>query len=720
MSHEDDLSPNPYLERDKKKYPMMSNLNFDVRLLGTKPVLCPMLPSNSSQRMAMFSHNISGAPIPHHPEFPAVASGFEHKFMEYTFNTSRFVADGTILAIVSKYQVGQGLYPITFNPMNYVIYLNHEDQTVDYVTTEQYTRCTNGFGYKNIIDERLLRPGTRVEAGQTLTHSPAVQGEKYCLGTNLNVAYMSSIYTTEDAMGMSRSTAKRLGTTGVKMIPIDIQRNYVPLNLYGTPEEYKFIPDMYGQVREDGILCGFREVDPNTLFLDMNPESLMSPQYHTDYLYYAPPGATIVDIDMYKNPISKVKTPEHIFAQVDAYIQNSLIGYKQLMKVYYEHCVQKGHRPSSAFNTLITNTEMILHANGVRSKNLKSIPKYAYKGEAINFIRMNLTYTHTIEVNCGAKTTDRQGAKGVSSIIIDDEHMPVNEYGVRADIVICPMTPTNRMNFGQLYEQFIGILQYAVIRECKQYYKTDPLRAYDKILEFFYDVNTEYGKLCEQAHRTDKSKISLVDELIGLGYLPVVCPPGLSNIGPDWVLEMRDKYNAFPTPVSYNQTDAEGNVIRRVTTIRPIYIGPVYRYILCKNPHVRASGMSYVNQMSVPITIKRTDVKHQHPIGIVPIRIGEDEVRNLIMTVGPMAYRIISLYANAPAATRIMGRQLLTAKKPSNIKWINVSEQELNSMNVMTQVTKHMLATCGIDAENVVVDKESMKKWLALRRASRK
>lgn len=282
--------------------------------------------------------------------------------------------------------------------------------------------------------------------------------------------------------------------------------------------------------------------------------------------------------------------------------------------------------------------------------------------------------------------------------------MPVNDYGVRADIVIAPEAVVNRMNVGQLYEHFVNCVMDTVFRRTKE------LESYEDrfkmMLEFFYDIDKNYASAVERLHPTEVHRRALMKEFEKLGYFVTVVVPGLSTLTEDWVLYMRDKYNVHPTPVEYNLRDADGNLLRRVRTRRPIWIGKKYLYILYKIPHARSCGMSYVNQMGVPIRVKMKKSKSQHPVGLVPIRLGEDENRNLTMAVGPMAYRILSLYANSPDATAKLTEDLLTLDKPTRLDWVDVNEEQLSKSNTMIQVAKHMLETCGIDINDVLMTKE--------------
>ena len=406
---------NPYLETESwkaatNKWSMLRNLDADPRLLGISLLSSPMCRFDSGQRQAMYASNAVQALIPHGAEMPQVATGFETQFAKYTHNTSRIPQAGTTLACIPKYRTNVGRLPIHFNPSYVLIYLGDEDNLVHYCDVSHYTKCTDGFGYENYINDSYLREGVGLVKDMTITHSKAMHGPGYGLGINANIAYMTMKETTEDAFVISRSLANKLTSTGMKTLTISIDRNMVPLNLYGTADEYKFIPDIHETVREDGILCAFRDVNDASMIVDMTDRALMSPQFlHDDIHYAVEPGAVIVDIDMYRTPHRQIKTQESVFEQVDKYIDNSLIFHRQVIEVYERECVRGGKQPAPEFKVLIDRAVQILGANKEKFLGLKGIPKFTFKGEALRFIHMVITYKYDVAVNKGYKLTDRMG-----------------------------------------------------------------------------------------------------------------------------------------------------------------------------------------------------------------------------------------------------------------------------------------------------------------------
>lgn len=695
----------PSWQRANDRWSMTKNLNVDPRLLGISMLNSPTCQFDSGQRQGMFSSNLVQALIPNGAEMPQVATGFEYNFSKYTANTTRIPQAGTTLACIPKYKTNIGMRPIRFNPSYVLIYLGEEDNLVHYCDISHYTKGTDGFGYENYINPAYLRAGVGLIKDMTISHSKAVQGSQYGFGVNANIAYITMKETVEDAFVMSRSLANRLTSTGIKTLSISIDRNMIPLNMYGGPDEYKFIPDIHETVREDGILCAFREVNEASMISDMTDRALMTPQYlHDDIHYAVEPGAVVIDVDIYKTAHRQIKTQETVFEQADKYIENSLIFHKQILDVYDKECVKGGRQASQEFKVLVDRAVQILGANKQKYLGLKSVPKFTLKGEPLKFIHMVITYRYENRVNNGYKITNAHGGKGVLSVIYDDEDMPINDEGIRADLIVGPESVVNRMNCGQLYTMFINMCMHKVI--CNIRNMNNVNMEYDHVLEFINRVNPEYLKIIQACHQSDKDRINFVSGIKQEDKLIIVCPPFLNTLTIDWVDEMVKLYNIKSTPVEYNLRDGNGNLIRRVRTINPVHIGKNYLYILCKIPHARSAGMSYVNQFQIPVRIKTKRHKSQSPIGLVPIRLGEDEIRNCEMVVGDMALRILQLYANSPGAGRELVKTLLTANKPTQVDWINITDEQMRAGNNMIKVAQHLLSTCGVDITDVGVTPE--------------
>jgi hypothetical protein len=275
-------------------------------------------------------------------------------------------------------------------------------------------RGIDGFGYLMDVNQRMLIPDLGLQEGECISKSRACEGSKYMLGTNANVAYISMKETVEDAFCISESLAKKMESTGIKTLIIDINKNDVPLNLYGDAENYKICPDIGEYVNPDGIILGLRQANDNTIIADMNDVALSTPQYQHDELYYAPAqDAVVLDIDVWINENRKVRTPEKVFSQFKKYIDGNRQYYSRIFEIYETECVKNKQEAAPEFITLVERAACMMTAyqKGFTSFGLgrKTPPKFCRKSEPIQFIQLVITYAFKYKVAPGFKITNFYG-----------------------------------------------------------------------------------------------------------------------------------------------------------------------------------------------------------------------------------------------------------------------------------------------------------------------
>lgn len=681
-------------------YPYTNNLNIDPRLQGLQALLMPFGAFVSSQRGMMFASHSAQAMIPKGREMNKIFTGFEAQFGEYTNTTTKREQNIRIVANIPKYVPNVGMFPIKENPMNTVVFVGETDGMLDYFNITKYSKGADGHGYENIQENtHLLRPNQYVDKDVVFTHSPAViDRNTYALGVNANVAYLSDQTTVEDAFCISQSFADKLTTTAIRTLNVSVRQNQIPLNLYGSKEEYKFMPDIGEVVNETGILCGFRTPSDTTFIADVHEQALSTPYPMHDTLFYAPPGATVIDVDFAMNR-SRVQNRQHSKHMITQVLKYPIVDYyRRIVEVYVEYS-RKGYKISPKMSTLVTKAISHLLAEGISVPGLpRSSPVLTRKNEPVEFIDITITYKFENKVTNGFKLTGGDGAKGVVCKIKPDEDMPVDDYGFRADIIINPPGVFNRLNPGQLYEQYLNRCSEFIRRRITAHVGDNRYDlAYGLFMEYINDINPNYAELINRTCATTDRQCDMMDQVIKEGiYLNV--PMSLNTISPDLVRYLRDKYEIPLSPVEFNLRDEDGNVIRRVRTVDNVCIGSKYIYILCKIPHVISPGVGYINQFKTAIKLS-SFAKQQYPISLTTVRWGEDEVRNQLMfTNDPeVVARIMCLYGNSALGVNTMVETLLTADKPTQVKNIDISTEHLVETNTVIGVAKHMLSVVGVD-----------------------
>lgn len=684
------------------EYPYLSNVKAPVQLLGLAPLLNPLTDHVSAQRLTMWSSHLTQAQLIHGCEFPRVYSGYESIVGEYEYDPSYRDQDIQILATIPRFIKNTGPSPILENPYYTIVYReagggDPANQKVGYFHFENDCMRSDGYGYEfKKMNEFMLTVGNIIPKEVKFLTSPAHQGSMYNLGTNLNTCYLDIPEVTEDAFVVSESAAKKLGSTGYSTRSFKILPNQFPLGLYSSDTEYKFMPDIGEKVRDDGVLCAFRTPDEDSIIYDTLPTSLHKVQYMHDKVFYAPPGAEIVDIDIVINRKVRPKTPKVLFAQVTKY-RNAINEYCLKVWDIYRQITKEGKKITPDFKTLVTRCLASAIIDGVQIPNLGekfNLKPYKKKDE-IEFIYITVKYKYNKPAGRGYKITGRSGNKGTISQIVPDDQMPVDEFGIRADMIGASISIFNRMNPSCWFEVFIGRMSEFVRRQVEALAKTDKAAAFNHLIEYLTDCNCNYGKLVAAKHPTPTLQNAFVDEVIRDGIY-VQLTPFTEGIDEIWAQKMTEKYQVKSSPVTYYKKFPDGK-LHKITTKRPVLIGPQYTYRLYKEPHERSAGLGYVNQYRSPM--KSNDLaKAQYPISQTAIRLGEDEIRNIVMTSGAeVAAHIAGVYANSPDAVENLATHLLTDEHPSQLKSVDLSLPEIINSNIIVGVAKHIFATVGIN-----------------------
>jgi DNA-directed RNA polymerase beta subunit len=96
---------------------------------------------------------------------------------------------------------------------------------------------------------------------------------------------------------------------------------------------------------------------------------------------------------------------------------------------------------------------------------LKDNEKFSHKGDTIPGVMIRFKLEQELPVGVGDKLTNRHGAKGIVSLIEKDELMPRTPTGDQVDIILNPIGVVGRMNIGQLYELYTGLISKELGRQ---------------------------------------------------------------------------------------------------------------------------------------------------------------------------------------------------------------------------------------------------------------
>lgn len=645
-------------------------------------------------------------------------TGLEQEFGKYTFSL-RFPTDANIIRVIPKYQqtIGQG--GIRENPMNVVVHEDIDTKEVGILNLVRFSTAIDsmhqhfGFRYKyNSEVERQLTRGNTIPKNTIVADSPAIDEHgNYCYGIETPVAMMSIPGVIEDGVVVSRSYLDKISSRGYERRVGSWGKEYFPLNLYGDKDNYKPFPDIGDRIREDGLLFALRRYDDLLAPVEMRPDRLEEPDYIFDKLVYGIPGAKVVDITVHHDEVQNKTqpTPVGMEVQPNKYLRGTHQFYANLIDTYKDLKRTRGDelRITPEFQRLLVEA----YADQADPKKFRATKMY--RRNPLDDYRVEIAFEYDVVPTVGFKLTGCHGDKGVICAIWEDEDMPVDMDGNRAELIMDADSRIKRMNLGGLYEQYMNAASRDVSKRVREMLgldrnlpdtAPDPRQRWDIINRQFADIPQEvihqvfeyllgYYQICSprmveealspeyRGHEAHHLKSICFDGVYL--YLPTDNPPEPTEI----LRNIRKYYPPTYGPVTY-----EG-----VTTVNPILIGSMYIMVLEKTG-VDWSGVASakLQHFGIPARVTNMD-KYAAPGRGQPVRmLGEAEIRLFNATCGSDVSAELLDQSNNPGTHKAIVNAILKADKPTNIpEVVNREEVPLGNGRNLAYVN-HILECAGI------------------------
>ena len=230
------------------------------------------------------------------------------------------------------------------------------------------------------------------------------------------------------------------------------------------------------------------------------------------------------------------------------------------------------------------------------------------------------------------------------------------------------------------------------------------LEAFNLIIKFLLVVNPKWAELIQELHATAIKQQELVGEVINGSPIYIQVTPFQKGIDLELIESLKKDWNLHKSKVTFSVPTADGS-IKKVTTKQPVLLGHEYWYCLYKIPHMHCANLTYVNQYHCPVRANSL-AKATTPLSNTPIRIGEDECRNINMVAGPeVATHITGAYANSVPAVQQLAKHLLFDQTPSQLESIEMTTDEIIKSNSIGNVVKHTFSCMGV---NITPDTRKM------------
>ncbi len=657
--------------------------------------LNPYAPYTSASRLAMFCSQIGQTLVVKGSTVKRTFTGMEREYGK-DVHSIRMPCNGVILRVIEKYPNHNvpGSAIVGENPVTTIIYENEDSPTREigciHIPRHHCLHQHYGFNYVKTPDfYRARHKNARLDKGTVLATSPSITANgDYKFGLEAQVAYMSVPGVNEDGFIVSESFCQRTMTKGYGKRVLTFGRTMMPLNLHGTDDNYKFIPDIGERVGANGLLFATRAYDETLAPVMMTSKSLRKTDYF-DKPIHAVPHAKVIDVVVLKGNREKVILPHGMEKQARYYHERSMYYYRELYDLYRE--LERRHG-----NTL--HIEPQLHRLLVKTESLLFLQTKSHVTPVINKQSMDewvveITFEYDVVPGKGFKIADMFGGKGIIVAVWPDKDMPLDAMGNRAEIIMDGDSTCKRMNVGRMYEHYIEASARETSTRIRHAIQDGVSldETWDYLLGFYEIVSPPHYKNVLDVVRSPDQIRKHVDDVAKNGiyrYQPTDNPVKYNEV----IRDLAKYYPACRGPVTY--TAPSGRV---VTTKSRVLIGGKYILLLEKTGH-DWSGVSSakLQHFGIPARLS-TDDKYSSAGRHQPVRtMGESEMRLLAAVCGGDICAELLDRNNNPAVHRNICENILRAPQPSNID--NVVNRDILPRGQGRVVTfvNHVLECGGI------------------------
>lgn len=642
------------------------------------------------------------------PDERLIKSGIEYELGKY-INDVRTTENCIVKAVIPRYK------DYAIEPPSTSVFVEYDkdyedgkgpQMVIDIIEVPAY-RSTHGFfGYDLIPTDTLenIQYGSPLPKDTILAKTTSLGEEgAYNFGLNANVAFMSHPSVAEDGFVMSESFVKRATFTSITKRVININKNTIPLNLYGTQDDFRFIPDIGQKVRPDGLLCAYRERNDWFSIYDLSDANLSEVDMTFDEKVYVGVDSTVIDIQVIKGN-SKPEFTSKMTEQLDNYAEMLNSYYARVIRQYELLIAEKKSlygnldnvRLSPRAHRFITDCYVKLNSSSNRKNTL------CYRKLPIDQYRIEITTRSVIQPNLGGKATNVHAAKGVICAILPDEMMPVDKNGVRADVISDSASLISRMIPSQAYESYIGAtsrdnrgrLRHMLESSYGQKVFTDPPaeaveagRAY--LRELYALINSDMTDFLDSLNYEELRNhvLTVLNKNLYL-YYPCDNERNIVDVISD--IE-KSKFKPLSDKLTYIN-----DLGQTVQTTENIQIGVLYFMFLEKIANLySAVSSSKVNNFGFPVKGASVD-KHKYPHSQTPNKLlAETENRILISHIGPEAVADMIDLALNPTAHKTVYRNIIQSSVPYNTEF-DVDRSDIPLGNTKSlQILNHIFTAAG-------------------------
>lgn len=413
----------------------------------------PWVDVNSAPRKVMYAGHLPQGLTILGSEERYWQTGSEARYGEYCFSVCA-PCDMEVLRVVERFPRSRTIGTTIKNPQTIVIYVDLNTRQVgcldlrDYNLEHQYF----GFMFRKTPEYGQITKGAQFEKGTPFLVSPSIKpGGGYANGLNLMFASFSHPAVADDGIMISKSALKKMSYDLIETRIGTWGQTRHPLNLHGTKDNFKIMKDVGEKIRPDGLLLATREFDERLAVSSLGiHDTMMLDMTYDEKLYTRPGDGTVVDIMVYHDNRS---LPNGMNGQIEKYKELTDRFYREILEEYNSQLRSRGGKRMAMTDEF---HRLVVEACGMTDYDIGEVVQKIYHKAPIDDWRVQIMTRYTCTPTIGNKGTDCHGGKGVVVHEVEDEDMPINEFGERVEIVMSPDSPYNRQNAGGLYEPYFN------------------------------------------------------------------------------------------------------------------------------------------------------------------------------------------------------------------------------------------------------------------------
>ena len=319
----------------------------------------------------------------------------------------------------------------------------------------------------------VVSSGQSVKEKQIIAEGSSISGGTISLGRNLAVAYLPyKGYNFEDGLVINEKLVS--GDKLTSLHGIDVEA------IVDSKDRIAFIIDIGAETKKgEPLFRKFPGDIDELLGFDDDDEEVDA---YDGQLIVKSPGGKVVDIEVYSN-ISTEKFP--------------------LLKELSERTNKKNKKPAKE--------------------------KYTHRAISIKGIKITFKIEQELKIGLGDKLCNRYGNKGIISLIEKDELMPKTPWGESLDIILNPLGVISRMNMGQIYEMYCGLIsRFMADRIGSGMTQTQTVALFSTVMK---GLDTSPGSKFSSKFVSNLRKLSatqykkMVGQIKQSNFVPMIMPP---------------------------------------------------------------------------------------------------------------------------------------------------------------------------------------------------